>query len=107
MEQKQPQLTIRAAAELAGCSERQGYRIAALPEFKHRVNELRSEVSSATVGILTSAASTAATTLLELLGSRNESSVRLQASKAILAALGPISELAELRSRLDALERAK
>ena len=99
--------TIRAAAELAGCSERQGYRIAAMPEFKQRVNELRSDVSAATVGILTSAASTAATTLLELLGTSNESSVRLQASKAILAALGPMAELAELRSRLDALERAK
>ena len=99
--------TIRAAAELAGCSERQGYRIAATAEFKQRVSELRSEVSSATVGRLTTAASTAADTLLELLSSTNEPSVRLNASKAILAALGPMAELGELRSRLDALERAK
>ena len=99
--------TIRAAAELAGCSERQGYRIAALPEFRQRVSELRSEITSESVGILTQAASQASRTLLALLSSTNEPSIRLQASKAILAALGPISELAELRSRLDALERAK
>ena len=99
--------TIRAAAELAGCSERQGYRIAATAEFKQRVNELRSEVSAATVGRLTQAASTAADTLLALLDADFEPSIRLNASKAILAALGPMAELGELRSRLDALERSK
>ena len=99
--------SIKASAEVVGCNVQTAYNISATAEFRQRVNELRSEVSAATVGILTSAASTAATTLLELLGSSNESSVRLQASKAILAALGPMAELAELRSRLDALERAK
>ena len=99
--------TVRAAAALAGCSERQGYRIAATVEFRQRVNELRSEVSSATVGILTAAASTAAATLLELMDSDFEPSIRMNAAKAILANVGAITELGELRARLDALERSR
>ena len=99
--------SIRSAAESIGCSPSHAYHLSSTAEFKQRVSELRSEITSESVGILTQAASQASRTLLALLSSTNEPSIRLQASKAILAALGPISELAELRSRLDALERAK
>lgn len=96
--------TIKSAAEQTGNSERNAYRLSASDEFRQRVNEIRSEVAAATVGKLTQAASDAADTLIELLDVRQEPSIRLQASKAILAAVGPISELGELRARLDAIE---
>ena len=96
--------TIRAAAESCGCSERQGYRVAASPEFKSRVSEIRSEMTNAAVGELSAAASVAVATIRELLTAENEPSVRLNAAKAILNALGPLSELGELRQRLEALE---
>ena len=96
--------TVKAAAESCSCSERQGYRISATPEFKSRVSAIRAEMTSQAVGELSAAASEAVATIRELLASTNEPSVRLNAAKAILNALGPMSELGELRERLAALE---
>ena len=99
--------TVKAAAESCSCSERQGYRISATPEFKSRVSAIRAEMTSQAVGELSAAASEAVATIRELLASTNEPSVRLNAAKAILNALGPLSELGELRSRLEALEQSR
>ena len=99
--------TVKAAAESCSCSERQGYRISATTEFRKRVSEIRSEMTSAAVGELSAAASEAVATIRELLGSTNEPAVRLNAAKAILNALGPLSELGELRERLAVLESAR
>ena len=99
--------SIRDAARSCGCSERQGYRLSGSAEFKQRVAALRSEMTSAAVGELSSAASEAVQTIRGLLADTNEPAVRLNAAKAILNALGPLSELAELRVRLDALERGE
>ena len=96
--------TVRAAAESCGCSERQGYRIAATVEFRKRVGEIRSELTDAVVGELSAAASDAVATIRELLGDDYEPTVRLNAAKAVLNALGPMSELSELRRRIDRLE---
>jgi hypothetical protein len=96
--------SVKAASEAAGCSERTAYRISAEPKFRQRVAELRNEMTSQAVGVLSAAASEAVTTIRELLTKTNEPSVRLNASKAILNALGPLSELAEIRERLSALE---
>ena len=99
--------TIKAAAESCSCSERQGYRISSTAEFKARVSEIRSEMTNAAVGELSAAASEAVATLRGLLANTNESSTRLNAAKAILNALGPLSELGELRERLAALEQER
>ena len=99
--------TVKAAAESCSCSERQGYRISATPEFKSRVSAIRAEMTSQAVGELSAAASEAVTTIRELLASTNEPSVRLNAAKAILNALGPMSELGELRERLATLEQSR
>ena len=96
--------TIKASAVLAKCSDSQAYRICATVEFRSRVSEIRSEVTSQAVGRLTQAATTAVATIVELLGPQNEPSVRLNASKAILLQLGPLSELGELRARIDRIE---
>ena len=99
--------TVKAAAESCSCSERQGYRISATPEFKSRVSAIRAEMTSQAVGELSAAASEAVATIRELLASTNEPSVRLNAAKAILNALGPMSELGELRERLATLEQSR
>ena len=96
--------TVRAAAESCNCSERQGYRISSTAEFKSRVAEIRSEMTSSAVGQLSAAVSAAVTTIRKLLGEDYEPTVRLNAAKSILNALGPMSELSELRQRIDALE---
>jgi len=99
--------TIRAAAAEIGCSERSAYRLSGSSEFKSRVASLRSEIASIAVGKLTSAASTAVDTLLELTAREHEPKTRLDASKLILVNLGPLTEHCELRSRLDALEQSR
>ena len=96
--------TIRAASGSASCSESQAYRICATTEFRLRVAEIRSEITSQSVGKLTDAAVLAVSTIVSLLGEDNEPSVRLNAAKSILANLRPMSELGELRARIDRIE---
>jgi hypothetical protein len=98
--------SIKSAARKIQLSERQGYRIAASNEMKTRVSQIRSEITSTAVGVLTQGATKAAATLTSLLDPSNDPGVRLNAAKAILTNLGPLSELAELRDRLDRLEQA-
>jgi transposase-like protein len=97
--------SIKAAAVQLGIGSRTAYRIASSDKMKTRVASIRTEIASGTVGTLTLAASEAAAALRELLDSSNAPAVRLNACKAVLASLSAISELGELRSRLDALEK--
>jgi hypothetical protein len=96
--------SIKAASQSVGVSVRQGYRIASSHKMRSRVGELRSQITNEAVGRLTQGATKAADTLVELLGEANEPSTRLNAAKSILNALQPITQLNELRERLDALE---
>lgn len=96
--------SIRSAAAQYGCSESHAYHSSRTELFKTRVAEIRTEATNQAVGKLSAAATDAVNTLIELLGTDNEPSVRMHAAKAILANLGPIAELAELRARLDAIE---
>lgn len=96
--------TIKKAAQQLGIGQRTAYRIASTYKMRCRVGELRSQITNEAVGLITTAATTAAATLASLLDESNEPSVRLNASKAILNALAPLTELAELRQRLDSLE---
>jgi hypothetical protein len=96
--------SIKTSAEVVGCSIQTAYNLSATTEFKTRVASIRSEVASSTVGTLTLAASEAASALRELLDASNPPAVRLNSAKAVLASLSAISELGELRARIDALE---
>ena len=96
--------SIKASAENIGCGIQHGYNISATDEFRQRVVELRTEITFESVGLLTTAANKAAATLVSLLDANQEASIRLNASKAILAALAPMTEIGELRARIDALE---
>ncbi len=96
--------SIKAAAVQLGIGSRTAYRIASSDKMKNRVASIRTEVASGTVGVLTLAASEAASALRELLDSSNPPAVRLNSAKAVLASLSSISELGELRARIDRLE---
>jgi hypothetical protein len=95
--------SVKDAATKAGCSLTHAYHISADPSFRVHVGEIRSEAVSASVGKLSNAACLAVDVLVEILSSPNDKD-RLPAAKALLSALGPISELGELRKRIDALE---
>lgn len=97
--------TLKDAAASLDIPLRTATRYASLPEFKKAVAEIRTEITSGIVGKLSSAASKAVDMLLSLLDPENEPKTRLDACKLILSNLGPLSELAELRGRLDALEK--
>ena len=94
--------SIKAAADELGIPDRTAYRYASLPEFRQTVGQLRSAALDASVGALTSATILAVTKLVELLGDPHSA---LGAAKAILVHVAPLSELGELRGRLDALEQ--
>ena len=96
--------SIKAASQQLGIGSRTAYRIAASDKMKTRVASIRSEVASSTVGTLTLAASEAASALRSLLDPSNPPAVRLNSAKSILASLASISELGELRARIDRLE---
>ena len=96
--------SIKSAAVQLGIGSRTAYRIAASDKMKTRVASIRSEVASSTVGTLTLAASEAASALRSLLDPSNPPAVRLNSAKSILASLASISELGELRARIDRLE---
>lgn len=96
--------SVKSAAESCGCGERQAYRISAMPEFRRRVSEIRSQVLDSTVGKISNATSQAVDKLVSLLNDPHHS---LGAAKAILSNVAPLSELGELRSRIDKLESGK
>jgi hypothetical protein len=98
--------SIKQAAEIVGCSPQSAYNLSHTELFRFRVSEIRSEITSEAVGIITRGATQAASTLVALLDASNDARDRLASAKAILGVLGPMSEFAELRSRLDRLEQS-
>lgn len=96
--------SIKAAASMAGCSTQTAYNISATAEFRKRVSDIRTELTTEAVGKLAAACTEAVDTMRELLKPANEAAVRLNASKAILNALTPLSEHSELRARIDQIE---
>jgi len=99
-------LSIKSAASKVGCSLTHAYHISSSSSFQSRVSAIRSEAVQGAVGRLSNAASRAVDALIELLGPENDARDRLVASKTILGVLGPLSELGELRARLDRLEQS-
>ena len=73
-------------------------------EFKAEVNRLKTDAINAAVGVLSSAASKAAQTMVDLLSEDHEPKDRLAAARLILSNLQPMAEHNELRQRLDKLE---
>jgi molybdenum-dependent DNA-binding transcriptional regulator ModE len=97
--------SVEDAARTAGVSTRTAYRRLADPVFARRLAETRDELVSNALGELVQSASTAVTTLRELLDASDER-VRLGAAKTTLDQLLRLRETLALSQRLAALERA-
>jgi hypothetical protein len=97
-------LSIKAAAAIVNCAVSTAYAVSADDDFRRRVSQIRTEAVAGAVGRLSDMASRAVDTLGELLDASNDPPVRLNAAKAILGAVGPMAEFAELRARIDAIE---
>ena len=93
--------SIKNAADELGIPERTAYRYAGLREFRQCVGRLRSAALDASVGAITSASTRAVEKLVELL---DDPQYGLQAAKALLTNVTSLSDLGELRGRLDSLE---
>jgi len=94
---------IGKAAKLAGMSERTAHRRLANADFRVRVQEIRAEILSQTVGKLADLGSHATKTLRALLDANNDS-VRLGAAKASIELAAKLHERLEIELRLVALE---
>ena len=96
--------TVEAAGRQCGLSERTIYRRLREPDFRQRLQDLRSDMVQRTAGTLTAAATEAVRTLLDLQKPTAPPPVRLGAAKAILEIGMKVREVAELEQRLQALE---
>jgi hypothetical protein len=96
--------SVDAAARQCGVAERTIYRRLEDPEFRSRLQALRSDMVRRSAGMLTAAANTAVSTLLSLQKESVADNVRLGAARAILELGMKIREIAELEIRIAALE---
>src|SRR5436309_14764165 len=97
--------TVDSAARQCGLSERTVYRRLADPEFRQRLQEVRTDMVQRTAAMLTASAMEAVKTLLALQAASYPGAVRLGAARAILEQGVKIREVADLEQRLVALEQ--
>lgn len=82
------------------------YRWSASPTFRTKVAELRAEMLSQAVGRISSAAVQAIEVLTELMNDREQKAGdRIAACKSLLSSLTSLSQVGELRERLEKIER--
>lgn len=98
--------SIRDAAGELGISESLAYKVSATAEFKAKVHCLRTEKTEHISASALGAAEVAMRTLRELAQSAEKDSDRIKASVEILRTVVQFAEYAELRHRIDKLERA-
>ena len=98
--------SIRDSAANIGCSESTAYQISSSTEFKQRVSELRTQATDQAVGKLSELACQAVQVLAVVMSDADaRAGDRIRAAVAVLTMLSPISELHELRQRIDTLEQ--
>jgi hypothetical protein len=97
--------TVDSAARQCHLSERTVYRRLCEPAFRQRLQQLRADMVQRTAGALTSAATEAVRTLLDLQKPPMPPAVRLGAARAILEIGVKLREAAELEERIAELER--
>ena len=96
--------TAEGAARQAGISESTVFRRLDDPDFRHKLQKLRTDMVQRTAGALTAAGSEAVRTLLELLKPTNQGATRLGAARSVLEIGMKAREFAELEERLAMLE---
>lgn len=98
--------SIKNAAESMKLSKPRAYHVAGTAAFKTRVAEIRQQALDEAVGKLNEAANKAVAALVSVLDT-GEDRDRIVAAKAVLSLLPGLSELGEIRARLDRLERGQ
>lgn len=98
--------SIKNAAESMRLSKPRAYHVAGTAAFKARVSEIRQQALDEAVGKLNEAANKAVAALVSVLDA-GEDRDRIVAAKAVLSLLPGLSELGEIRARLDRLERGQ
>jgi hypothetical protein len=96
--------TVEAAARQCGLAERTVYRRLKEPEFRDRLQGVRSEMVQRAAGVLTAAASEAVRTLLALQKQAVPPAVRLGAARAVLEMGMKLREVVDLETRMNELE---
>ncbi len=96
--------SVETAAKQCGICERSVYRRLEEPQFRSRLQELRTDMVRRAAGMLTAASSAAVTTLLSLQKDSTPAAVRLGAARAILELGIKIREMVDLETRIAALE---
>jgi hypothetical protein len=96
--------TVQGAARQCQVHERTVYRRLEDPAFQARVQEARGEMVKRSAGMLTAAAGESVRTLLSLQKDSAPPAVRLGAARAVIELGIKVRELADLESRIAALE---
>lgn len=96
--------TAEVAAQRANVSRRTVNRRLANPEFRKRIQELRSDMVERTTAMLTAAGMESAKNLLELQKRDAPFAVRLGASRSVIELGAKLRETTELEKRLQSLE---
>jgi hypothetical protein len=96
--------TVEAAAQKAGVSRGTANRRLKDPEFRQRLQEVRTEMVQRTAGMLTAAAGEAVKTLLDLQKGTVPHASRLGAARSVLEIGIKMRESADLAERVAALE---
>lgn len=76
--------TVRDAARMAGIGERTAYRRLDHPDFRERLENLKTQATERAMAALADAATGAVSVLVELMASASSEAVRLGAARAVL-----------------------
>lgn len=95
---------IKDAAKDAGLTVDSAYQVSRTKAFKLRVSEIQTEALNATIGTLGEASAEAVEVLRGCL-TEESPAIRVNAAKAILSTVVPLSENLQLRERLEEIEQ--
>jgi hypothetical protein len=96
--------TVEAASKQCDLTERTIYRRLSEPDFKAKLQELRTDMVRRAAGLLTAATNEAVRTLLSLQKEATPAAVRLGAARAVLEIGMKLREIVDLETRMAALE---
>jgi transposase len=97
---------VKDAAKELAIPKATSYNWSRSPNFRSKVGELRGELLSQAVGKVSAAATQAIETLAEVMQDQGQKAGdRIAAAKALLTSLQGLTQLGELRDRIERIER--
>ena len=97
--------SIEGAARECGASSRTIHRRLADPQFRRRVQQIRSDMMQRIAGSLTAASTEAMRTLIELMKPTSPATNRLGAARTVLECAMRMNEFTELEDRVAEMEQ--